>query len=214
MLDLTIEDMLHIFSKITLDDEKGCWIYSGATSGKGYRQIYVRTPSSRRKQRFRAHRFMYRLFHGEFPNKLDIHHTCYQRSCVNPAHLRPVPRRLNVLLTEEFVEHRKERLTILIYAVKDRATFGTQLFTSSELKLLLGCRRDNGNNVIDVLDGMEFLYPNHFRYQRVRKGSGRRPALYELRIFPGIEKALDVEDINAQPVEDILVPVSCLADVA
>ena len=133
---------------------------------------------------------------------------------MNPAHLRPVPRRLNVLLTEEFVEHRKERLTILIFAVRDRATFGTPLFTSSELKLLLGCRRDNGNNVIDVLDGMEFLSPKHFRYWRVRKGSGRRPALYELRIFPGIENALDVEDINAQLVDDILVPVSCLADIA
>jgi hypothetical protein len=133
---------------------------------------------------------------------------------VNPAHLRPVPRRLNVLLTEEFVKQRKERLAILIYAVKDRATFGTPQFKASELKLLLGCRRDNGNNVIDVLDGMEFLYPDHFRYWKVRDGSGRRPAVYELRIFPGIEDALDAEDINAQPVEDILVPVSCLSAVA
>ena len=133
---------------------------------------------------------------------------------MNPSHLRPVPRRLNVLLTEEFVEHRKERLTILIYAVRDRATFGTPLFKASELKLLLGCRRDHGNNFIDVLDGIEFLYPKYFRYQRVREGSGRRPALYELRVFPGIEDVLDAEDINAQPVEDILFPVSCLADLA
>jgi hypothetical protein len=112
------------------------------------------------------------------------------------------------------IRHRQERLAILIFAVKDRMTFGTPLFKASELKLLLGCRRDNGNNVIDVLDGMEFLYPKYFRYQRVQEGRGRRPALYELRIFPGIEKVLDAEDINAQPVEDILVPVSCLADVA
>jgi hypothetical protein len=135
-------------------------------------------------------------------------------SCVNPSHLRPVPRRLNVLLTEEFVEHRKERLTILIYAVKDRATFGTPRVKASELKLLLGCRRDNGNNFIDVLDGIEFLYLRHFRYWKVRDGSGRRPAIYELRIFPGIEDALDAEDINAQPVENILVPASCLSAVA
>jgi hypothetical protein len=118
------------------------------------------------------------------------------------------------LLTEEFVEHRKERLTILILAVKDRMTFGTPLFTSSELKLLLNCRRDNGNNVIDVLDGIQFLYPRHFRYWKVRDGSGRRPAVYELRIFPGIEDVLDAEDINAEPIDDILVPVSCLSAVA
>ena len=93
-------------------------------------------------------------------------------------------------------------------------TFGTPLFKASELKLLLGCRRDNGNHLTDVLDGIEFLYPRHFRYWRVQEGKGRRPAVYELRIFPGIEDVLDAEDINAQPVEDILVPVSCLADVA
>jgi hypothetical protein len=87
-------------------------------------------------------------------------------------------------------------------------------FSATELKFMLNCRRDNGNNFIDVLDGIQFLYPEHFRYWRVRKGSGRRPAVYELRIFPGIETVLDSEDINAQLVEDILVPFHCLADVA
>jgi hypothetical protein len=204
-MDLIIEDLCNIFSRITLDKEKGCWIYSGADNGKGYIQLYLN------KKYVLAHRFMHRLFNGAFPDHLDIHHVCYQRSCVNPAHLRPVPRRLNVLLTEEFVKQRKERLAILIYAVKDRATFGTPQFKASELKLLLGCRRDNGNNVIDVLDGIQFLYPKHFRYWKVRDGRGRRPAVYELRVFPGIEDVLEAEDINAQPIDDILVPV---ADVA
>lgn len=66
MKNITIDDLCHIFSGITLDEEKGCWLCSGSDNGRGYIQLYLN------KKNVLAHRFMYRLFNGEFPNKLDI----------------------------------------------------------------------------------------------------------------------------------------------
>jgi hypothetical protein len=44
-----------------------------------------------------AHRAAYELAHGPVPPGMVLDHRCRERTCINPAHLEPVPNRENVL---------------------------------------------------------------------------------------------------------------------
>lgn len=44
-----------------------------------------------------AHRFAYTEMVAEIPEGLDLDHLCRVRACVNPYHLEPVTRRVNLL---------------------------------------------------------------------------------------------------------------------
>lgn len=67
-----------------------CWLWTGATNG-GYGQLKVNRTIAL------AHRISYELHVGPIPAGLVIDHLCRVTSCVNPAHLEPVPQRINVL---------------------------------------------------------------------------------------------------------------------
>lgn len=67
-----------------------CWIWTGSTD-RGYG--YVSIPGHRAP--FKAHRLAYEFSVGPIPEGLQIDHRCFNRSCVNPSHLRVVTNKQN-----------------------------------------------------------------------------------------------------------------------
>jgi len=74
-----------IARNITID-ANGCWRWQMAISSEGYGRIDTEY----------AHRFSYAAYVGTIPDGLELDHLCRVRDCVNPAHLEPVTRAVNV----------------------------------------------------------------------------------------------------------------------
>jgi len=79
--NLTIEERL--LSKVE-KQSNGCWQWIGANNGKGYGLTTVKSSLKY------AHRVSYEVFVGPIPNGYEIDHTCNNKGCINPAHLKPV----------------------------------------------------------------------------------------------------------------------------
>lgn len=69
----------------------GCWHWTAAKDNKGYGRFAA---GGRNNQ---AYAWAYRHFVGPVPEGFELDHTCRNRACVNPAHLEPVPHKVNVL---------------------------------------------------------------------------------------------------------------------
>ena len=70
----------------SVDKTKSCWNWTGNIS-LGYGQF-----ASSKKSTRNAHRVLFEHFNGEV-GKLDVHHTCKNKKCVNPAHLKAISRK-------------------------------------------------------------------------------------------------------------------------
>jgi hypothetical protein len=69
--------------------QEGCWGWAGTTNSAGYSNY-----SHGGKQAY-AHRLSYEIHIGPIPEGKFIDHMCFNRSCVNPAHLQPVTNKQN-----------------------------------------------------------------------------------------------------------------------
>ncbi len=71
--------------------EDGCWKWTGTPHPAGYGSFQFRQAS------YLAHRVAYTWLKEPIPEGLDIDHLCRVRICVNPEHLEPVTRQVNLL---------------------------------------------------------------------------------------------------------------------
>ena len=71
----------------------GCWHWAAALNAQGYGYTRLAGHGSQ----LGAHRVVWLLLRGPIPEGLHLDHLCRVRRCVNPAHLRAVTCRENVL---------------------------------------------------------------------------------------------------------------------
>jgi hypothetical protein len=76
-----------------VDKSGDCWLWTAYTSN-GYGRTAARRHGVQRV--FLAHRASYHLTGHVIPEGMVLDHTCHNRSCVNPAHLRPVTNKQNM----------------------------------------------------------------------------------------------------------------------
>jgi hypothetical protein len=72
-------------------EEADCWLWCGYRMPFGHGRFRVDG------RKVLAHRFSYEIHVGPIPEGLTLDHLCRVPFCVNPAHLEPVPHRVNVL---------------------------------------------------------------------------------------------------------------------
>ncbi len=96
--------MARFWSKV---DKSGgpnvCWFWTGGLYGNGYGALAYRNQHS-----LSAHRLAYIIEHGSIPEGASILHDCgdgENKSCVNPAHLRPGGDSENMLDAVRFGTH-------------------------------------------------------------------------------------------------------------
>lgn len=73
-----------------------CWQWTASIKKNGYGQFNA----DGHNRIVRAHRYAYEAMNGPIPAGYDLDHLCRNRACVNPAHLEPVTRRVNLLRGE------------------------------------------------------------------------------------------------------------------
>lgn len=75
----------YILQRVRIDGVSGCWIWIGAKCKDGYGKLEILEC-----REIKSHRASYVLWKGEIEEGLTLHHTCFNRSCVNPSHLIPM----------------------------------------------------------------------------------------------------------------------------
>src|SRR5574343_902991 len=75
-----------IMGKIKVNENTGCWEYTGSKSGQGYGTFCYVPNGVMKKQRF-THRFMYFYHNPLADKKLQVNHKCNNEICNNPEHL-------------------------------------------------------------------------------------------------------------------------------
>jgi len=72
-------------------DSHGCWVWAGTLYGNGYGKLTREIHGTRL-----AHRAFYIEHRAEIADGFELDHLCRNRACVNPDHLDPVVRSVNI----------------------------------------------------------------------------------------------------------------------
>lgn len=75
----------------TPEPNSGCWLWTGSVSKGGYGKVLIAGCKTGY-----AHRLLYEALVSPIPDGLDLDHLCRVRCCVNPGHLEPVTRKVNI----------------------------------------------------------------------------------------------------------------------
>lgn len=85
------------------EPNSGCWLWVGHCCSDGYGKF---GGGKQLPGETLAHRAAYTVLVGPIPPGTEIDHACRVRSCINPAHLRPLTHAENVRLSDHKTNHR------------------------------------------------------------------------------------------------------------
>lgn len=124
-----------------VEQESGCWLWTGAPDSHGYSQIMVGSRVDGSRRLMRGHVVSYEHFVGPVPEGLELNHLCRNRLCVNPDHLEPVTRRVNTLRgNSPAAKHAKKKR-----CPKGHPYKGKNLrITKQGQRVCVTCRREKG----------------------------------------------------------------------
>jgi hypothetical protein len=72
-----------------VDKSGECWLWTGAKEKRGYGYFNHNGTIKR------THRLSYEWANGPIPDGVQVDHICFNKACVNPAHLRPATNKQN-----------------------------------------------------------------------------------------------------------------------
>jgi hypothetical protein len=83
-----------LMAMVSPEPMSGCWLWIGSCLPNGYSHMGIQVDGV--KKTVYGHRLAYELLKGRIPEGLDLDHLCRVRCCVNPDHLEPVTRKVNL----------------------------------------------------------------------------------------------------------------------
>ena len=96
-LEEDLADIVHRqIEKRCKKNKKGCWEFQGHVDKYGYGRITIRRRKKDFCKHFYTHRLTFAFYKGDIPYKMELHHSCENRGCCNPAHLELDTRKGNM----------------------------------------------------------------------------------------------------------------------
>ena len=81
-----MELITKFLSRVSVDLDSGCWLWTGAKKSKKYPYGLFCVEN----KNVRAHRWAYEFFIGPIVSGYELdHYVCREKSCVNPYHVKP-----------------------------------------------------------------------------------------------------------------------------
>jgi hypothetical protein len=121
--------------------------------------------------------------------------------------LELVSHRENVSRIGRYETLRLARLSDLLAVDFGLNFFGETRMTSTDLSLVWG-KNFRGSNVSRYLETLAFVFEGDFEWCLVRKGRGRRPHLFEIKMSENLRERLEGDKNNVS-----LTPFNSLADI-
>lgn len=92
-------------SKVAIDPNTECWVWTAARSGRGYASGGGYSAFHFEGRLTSGHRASYVIHRGPIPDGMTIDHLCRNTLCVNPEHLEAVANKVNIQRGAALVTH-------------------------------------------------------------------------------------------------------------